>query len=296
MSTRHPLDGARLKVVRAEKHLNALQDEIGRYLDTHPYEFPTEHEGDVVTAKSAVVKTEPPLDLGCIFGDCLTNLRSSLDYIAWELAVRHSPAPVVEGKDIIYFPLAKDATDFGTKRRADLARYSIPAPALDLIESVQPYHTGYESLRLLTTLGNKDKHRLPLLTVGQADTSSIQVTVTGAPIPTLRMQPPGSACVVEMFNTTAGEVRRLTPKDLEEMQKPGYNPFARLPGWPGGPTVDTPSPAPPEQQPRSVKVHGQVTVFVAIKDAPVPLVPIERALEQLVKCVANIVPRFEPFF
>jgi hypothetical protein len=82
---RHPLDGARLKIVRAQKHLDSLKDEISRYLDTHPYEFPTEHEGNVVAARPAIVSEPPPLELGCIAGDCFSNLRKSLDYIAWEL-------------------------------------------------------------------------------------------------------------------------------------------------------------------------------------------------------------------
>jgi hypothetical protein len=82
----HPLDGARLKVVRAQEQLQSFKDEVSRYLDRNPYVFPVEDHGDAVMARAAVIKEEPPLLLGCIFGECLGSLRESLDYISWELA------------------------------------------------------------------------------------------------------------------------------------------------------------------------------------------------------------------
>jgi hypothetical protein len=172
--------------------LESLKAEIGRYLDTRPYEFPTERDGGVLTARPAIIKVEPPLRLGGIFGDCLGNLRASLDYIAWQLATRYSPKPLVFGKDNIYFPLAKDAAGFSGNSRPSLAKYSIPAAALDIVESVQPYQPGYDPLGLLHRLGNEDKHCLPLLTVAYADTASIEVTVDGPPVSQCIMHPPGS--------------------------------------------------------------------------------------------------------
>ena len=60
----HPLDGARLKVVRAQEQLASFKDEVSRYLDAKPYEFPVEDHGNAVTARAAVIKEEPPLRLG----------------------------------------------------------------------------------------------------------------------------------------------------------------------------------------------------------------------------------------
>jgi hypothetical protein len=61
-------------------------------------------------------------------------------------------------------------------------------------------------------------------------------------------------------------------------------------------SFDGPAPGSSEQQPRSVKVDGQVTVFVALQNVAMPFAPVDRTLEQVVKCVADIVPRFEKFF
>jgi hypothetical protein len=309
----HPLDGARLKVVRAEKHLESLKLEVGRYLDTRPYEFATEHESDtdVLTVKPAIVKVDPPLELGCIFGDCLTNLRISLDYIAWQVASKCSATALVVGRDRIYFPLAKDAAAFGANGRAQLARYSVPATVIDLIESIQPYQTGYESLGLLTSLVNRDKHCLPLLTIATANTTSIDVAVAGKPIAQCVMHPPGSKAIVFGHNVFSMSVRRLTPEDLpallaavppttiDAMHDIGIDIARPLSGNEIGfnvtETQDAARPRPTEEQARSVKVNGQVTVFVSLQNPPMPLEPVDRTLEQIVKCVANIVPRFDPF-
>jgi len=155
----HPLDDARLKVDRAHEHLADIKAEIARYLDTTPYEFPREHEGDVFTAKPAIIKQEPPHRLRSIVGDVLGNLRPILDYIAWQLASKHSSKPVVSGKDRIYFPLSKDALP--PKNLTELeTKYGVPSAVTSLIESVQPYHAGYESLRVLNALVNEDNRHV----------------------------------------------------------------------------------------------------------------------------------------
>ena len=50
-----PLDGARLKVIWAEKHLKSLNEEIQRYVDSHPYELPVEFKGDAVITRAAII-------------------------------------------------------------------------------------------------------------------------------------------------------------------------------------------------------------------------------------------------
>src|SRR5262245_56483659 len=116
-----PLDGAMLKIVRAQKHLDCLRNEIRGYLETDPYKFPLQISTRTITAGLAHSSFEPPLELGCIFGDCINNLRSSLDYIAWELATKYTPSAMLakEGKSV-YFPISKSPLDFTTKRGAKL--------------------------------------------------------------------------------------------------------------------------------------------------------------------------------
>jgi hypothetical protein len=128
---------------------------------------------------------------------------------------------------------------------------------------------------------------LPLLTIGCADTSSIQVNVEGPPLGQCILHPPGSHAIVMGANVASMIVERLSPEDVKEGRR------FRMTG------LLTPSapPAPPlPDQPRSVKVDGQVSIFVALQNVPPPLVPVERTVEQVVTCVADIVTRFEAHF
>jgi hypothetical protein len=105
----HPLDGARLKVVWAQKHLDLFKVELGRYLDSNPHDAVPQIKGDIATIQ-ATLRVHPPLELSCIIGDCVCNLRAALDYISWELAnhfaVRNGITPPTT-KTNLYFPLAK---------------------------------------------------------------------------------------------------------------------------------------------------------------------------------------------
>ena len=282
----HPLDDARLTIDRAQEHLAEIKVEIARYLDTRPYVFPTERDGDVLTARPAIIKHEPPHRLRSIIGDVLGNVRPILDYVAWQLACRHSPTPVVSGQHKIYFPISKDGLrpTKGLKELED--KYSVPPPATALIESVQPYHFGYESLGILNALVNEHKHCFPVLTVAYADTTSIDLTVEGPPLGTCVMHPPGSKAIVMGHNVFSMSVRRLTVEDLGPDGMPDPSKLCNRP---------TPPDEIALQQPTTIKVDGEVSVFVAIQHASVPLIPVERTLEQIVNCVRDIVPKFDAF-
>jgi hypothetical protein len=44
-----------------------------------------------------------------------------------------------------------------------------------------------------------------------------------------------------------------------------------------------------------VDMHAQLSIFVALQDAAVPREPVERTLENIVKSVADVIPRFDGF-
>src|SRR4051812_6533280 len=136
----HPLDGARLKIVRAQEHLDSLKAEIGMYLNEHPHEvfshpktYPYDSRRGAVHAAyySASIQHVlppltpgvPPLRLSTIIGDCVTNARAALDYIVWELAQRYfKPAfDITDRNDrrIVAFPIYQNALDAGLKDRLD---------------------------------------------------------------------------------------------------------------------------------------------------------------------------------
>src|SRR5687767_14839123 len=76
-----------LKLNRAVQHLERLEAEIKRWVGGHPYflvsEFDPERGEHGVWIRP---EGEPPAEFGILIGDCLHNLRSALDSLAYDLA------------------------------------------------------------------------------------------------------------------------------------------------------------------------------------------------------------------
>lgn len=141
-------------------------------------------------------------------------------------------------------------------------------------------------MRFLSDFTNTDKHCVPLMTLATANTAWIE------------FQHPESSAIIG--GAGGGMIiRKLTPADLDESgmvsDESSRRDFAMLEQMVAK-AANTSQPGPATQQTRTMKVDGQVTLFISLKDSPVPNEPVEVKLEQVVKCVANIVPRFEKFF
>jgi hypothetical protein len=95
--------------------------------------------------------------LGLIASDAVTNLRFALDHLTWQLALTRTKTPF----DRTEFPIEKE---WGPKNRARFkkALQSVPTPAVDLIQELQPYHRGQAAVEhplwLLDQLCNIAKH------------------------------------------------------------------------------------------------------------------------------------------
>lgn len=242
-----PLDGARLKVVRAQEHLNSLNAEIRRYLDEQPHEVWSQPKGNL-NAIPPLIISAPPLRLSTIIGDCVTNARAALDYIAWQLVLRHSLRTLTTKEEKgIHFPINGSIKCANSLTK--LTDLNVPTKAIDRIKSVQPDHAGYEPLRFLEQLVNFDKHRMLLLTIGEFD--SLTVTLATPPL----------------YADLIGAAMFTVPRHLVTEGRPALQ--------------------------SDVQMKGQTTVFVTWQDVTMPREPVDRTLEQIVECVANIVPSFE---
>jgi hypothetical protein len=249
----HPLDGARLKVVRAQEHLKSLYDEIERYINTKPYDVPVKREGDFVSAEGAIT-AEPPARLSCLVGDCVTNLRAALDYVAWELVVKSGKSLRPKEKQRVAFPIFPNEPDFSKSDSTQFLKTLITANAFDVIKDVQPFNAGHEALGTLNDLVRVDKHRTLVICNGIFDF-----------MPRIELHQGGSL-LCWGYGRGIG-VKLDASRELASEKGPVY-----------------------------VKVEGEGTIFVTFKDVPVPGMPVLETLAEIVKCVANVVPRFEPFF
>jgi hypothetical protein len=159
------------KIGRAQIHLQALTTKIDAFLKAKPYavvqEYDSEHAKYVFKLK--IVKAIPQIELGLMIGDCVHNLRTALDYIAWRLA----------GSDLAdrasFFPIhiCLDHFNGGLYR---LKR--IHKDAISEIRGLQPYTTSKpeaDMLWLLQELDARDKHKL--ITVTQTTAYGMRFTV-----------------------------------------------------------------------------------------------------------------------
>ena len=173
----HPLYGCRLKLERAHVHLRELQTAV-TLLDDHRNDLYTIHrefnaEGRTLTISGRMKRPWPaPIEhaveqMPLAFGDCIHNLRSTLDYAVNEL-VRHFTGKASKTAAFPIFTVKDGPKGYLCKSPAMLP--GLPKPICELIESMQPYHGGDAQVfpaahsRTLQDLWNKDKHRSLLLT------------------------------------------------------------------------------------------------------------------------------------
>lgn len=159
------LDSVRQKVIRAYNHLKSLREEALRYFGSNPGEVVAETEtnsGRIVL----IFKTRIPVPVSVplIIGDAVQNLRSSLDYLVWELVLAANNQPTEKNM----FPICTSPEAF--KDQLSRGRLTGIAPdALTEIEALQPYHYGQDCerapIRVLDSFCNINKHRRVLVTV-----------------------------------------------------------------------------------------------------------------------------------
>jgi hypothetical protein len=252
------LNGAQLKLVRAQEHADSLRAEIRMFLQEHHYEVKSRQVGYLQWELTPVINALPPLRLSTIIGDCLVNARSALDYVMFGLATRYFVPSLDMTKrgdlGITHFPLYQLYDQKGAphptrvKRFATLAMRQLPKTILDTLEAAQPYQPGKESLFWLRDLVNKDKHRMPILTIGCIPKADFLKVVHG--VKTII-----AANVSGALNHTDANIGQT-----------------------------------------GVRVDCHPTIFVMLKDHPaLPRIPVDVLLQQIIDCVANIIPRFEGF-
>ncbi len=154
------LDSVRQKIFRAKVHFVELQAELSRYFQTNPGKVMREAEGDPNQYIGTFQAGRPiPARLPIIIGDCLQNLRSSLDYLVWELVLAAKNTP---GKHNM-FPVCKTLEAFNNQITKQRRLDGVSADAIAEIESLQPYHDGQDFdktvLWVIDDLCNINKHR-----------------------------------------------------------------------------------------------------------------------------------------
>jgi hypothetical protein len=164
----HPWLGCRLKLLRAKDHIDALGNFAYTWGQSHPPTVTIEPKEGPGQDRVIRAHFEPfPAYAGLLVGDALHNLRSSLDHLAYLLALRGGGTIVGRPE----FPIFRSKADFHRidKRSGQPTGWSglrkvaaWPEGARKVAEELQPYrheNPDAHGLWLLHELSNWDKHR-----------------------------------------------------------------------------------------------------------------------------------------
>jgi hypothetical protein len=174
------LAGVNIKLARAKIHAAELREKVKRVIGPNLQRLtfcPDPETGKYFLRVYGVPSIEP--EWRAIIGDCLFNLRASLDHLAWQLVILDGKEPNRQTQ----FPIRESPVD---KKGDPLPIQLDPAigrpDILNALEAVQPYMnpaTGQPTsdfrlspLWLVNKLHIIDKHRLLLVVVCVFDPSA----------------------------------------------------------------------------------------------------------------------------
>lgn len=154
------IDQIRLKIERADKHIHDLETALFAFKKSDPYKVGTKEDAQTRQLVYYITKADDvPTPVAAVAGDALQNLRTALDYVAWQLC------PASSRHSQLAFPISDDAAKYEAEKTRKIK--GMLKPAIDAIDATKPYKGGNDTLWRLHRLNNIDKHRL-LLTVGTA--------------------------------------------------------------------------------------------------------------------------------
>jgi hypothetical protein len=171
------LDGVRAKLDRASHHAIDLKTRMDAAVAPGSYAFERLLD-DTGTKYIYKVTKLPVIDpvWSLIFGDFLTNLRASLDHLAWQLVLLDGGSP----NEFTQFPIHERTTNRRGNARPTRIAGVTNADVIKAVEAVQPWAmlnaeegdlARDSALNMLNVLVNNDKHKLLVPIAGGIDLS-----------------------------------------------------------------------------------------------------------------------------
>lgn len=148
----------RRKYDRAEEHFQLFLAEFADHAARYPYGIRVQRHPDpkVITLHLSIEKF-PDLDRwSLLLGDCIHNLRSTLDHLIYRAAINVAKADPPPDEKILAFPVRPQDS-----WRLGLLRQNGPFMAVfnGLRPHIRPEWKGLQPLTVLEELDNFDKHR-----------------------------------------------------------------------------------------------------------------------------------------
>ena len=155
--------GPHLKVGRANHHIREFQSGLHKELANFDgYRIRVDKDSDSINdiLEFEVTKPVDVIPFTLVAGDAIHNLRSALDHLWTEIAVRIAGAP---DNKRLYFPMHETRDGVITTIKQGPIKKAAPDICELVIDHIKPYRGGNLPLWSLNKLDNIDKHRMPIL-------------------------------------------------------------------------------------------------------------------------------------
>lgn len=163
-----------------QHHLAVLDLAVSDYVNSNPYMAAVEDQPNAEAYKVvARLRYPPPASISHIISDCVSSLQGTLDYLAWQLALREGEIPDEQTSFPIKMPNQDGSKPpvnlYGSKGSGKQRPALIHDEAvLQILRDVQPFNSAEEDLSLhylisLRKLNNESKHRHPSVLVSTID-------------------------------------------------------------------------------------------------------------------------------
>lgn len=178
-----------LKLEWASKQFDSLKSAFSQFVNSHPYETVRNFDPQSGEHYATVIRGDTDMSEWSLrVGDIVHNLRSALDNLVFELAVKESGHHPAICDLTLQFPIADHPNGWFDPRKKKGKRDCVSLLSLDaqaVIEGLQPCKrsdkTTPHKLSVLRDLSNWDKHKHIAVTLMAASESSIEITGEGIP-------------------------------------------------------------------------------------------------------------------
>ncbi|MGO8934278.1 MAG: hypothetical protein ACLPLZ_05555 [Terracidiphilus sp.] len=150
--------GARLKIERANQHINDLYRQSREFSKTRPYSISVENNPETGDSFLKISTDEPvPERVLLVVGDAIHNLRSSLDFVMSDIEFETTGARDPH----THFPIRPTRNDLVVAVNGGLKKKAPKAVIDFIVDAIKPYKGAVgEPLWSLHALDIEDKHRL----------------------------------------------------------------------------------------------------------------------------------------
>jgi hypothetical protein len=130
----------RLKIERADKHIDDLKAAVRSFFDSNPYKVSHKRDSDTRKLIYYVESAQPvPIVIAAIAGDALHCLRDALDHLAQQLYLVGT-GNAKGYRDQTSFLISKSAKDFKSTLTGKVQ--GMRKDAVDAIRALEPYLEG----------------------------------------------------------------------------------------------------------------------------------------------------------